>query len=295
MSNPPTAEAETNLCFDDLTLRQYLLGSADDVLAGSIENHLSGCNACDANLARVEQESSQNSDAFVKSLGQLNRHSNDNSDGADDDASSDLENVVDQIKQLPVDSTHANPQPGMMLPGRELGGYELLEPIGRGGMGVVFRANHKRLGKEFAVKVLPANAPNAAGTLDRFQQEVSTAGRLQHDAIVQATDAGEENGVSFLVMELVEGVDLGFLLKNVGRLDVGCAAEIIRQTAIGLEYAHQQGVIHRDIKPSNLMLDHSGRLRILDFRTRPIKCLALATRRSHNGRPVGGDVGLYGP
>ena len=266
MTQHSAVDTETNVCFDDLTLRLYLHGSADDQLSDHIEQHVNACNTCEQNLARVEQESQSNPDIVLNSLGNLKDSKP--FQEPDNTQVERLRDVVREIKRFPESqaTTGHSGALNVVVPSQRLGVYELIEPIGRGGMGIVFRAEHSKLGKEFAVKVLPAGGlPVGVSSTDRFEQEVTTAGQLKHDAIVQATDAGEESGVSYLVMDLVDGVDIGCLLKHNGPFEVGCAAELIRQAAIGLEYAHRQGVVHRDIKPSNLMLDKTGRVRILDF------------------------------
>jgi serine/threonine protein kinase len=144
-----------------------------------------------------------------------------------------------------------------------LGAYELQEVIGCGGMGVVYRAVHQRLGKPVAVKLMAARAAPAAAA--RFEREMRAVGRLDHPAIVRATDAGSAEGRLFLAMELIDGVDLRRLLHHRGPLPVADACEIVRQAAIGLQAAHQAGVVHRDMKPSNLMLNRDGQVKILDF------------------------------
>ncbi|MCA9218018.1 MAG: serine/threonine protein kinase [Planctomycetales bacterium] len=263
MAQHPAVDTETNVCFDDLTLRMYLCGSTDDELSDRIEQHIDGCETCERNLERVELETQSHPDSVLNSLGTLKTAE----PLPEAEGTQHLQDVVQSIKRLPASrsSTDHRKSLDVVVPDRWLGVYELIEPIGRGGMGIVFRANHSKLGKDFAIKVLPSGVPNGLSSIERFEHEVATAGQLQHEAIVQATDAGEENGVSYLVMDLVDGVDIGCLLKHNGPFEIGCAAEIIRQAAVGLEYAHRQGVVHRDIKPSNLMLDKSSRLRILDF------------------------------
>jgi serine/threonine protein kinase len=143
--------------------------------------------------------------------------------------------------------------------------YKLLKKIGEGGMGVVYKARHMRLGKIRAVKVLPQHLLDNEEVLERFRLEVENSGRLEHPNIVQALDAGEEDGVHFLVMEYVDGYNLDELIQKHGRLTVGAACEVIRQAAVGLQHADELFLVHRDIKPSNLMLTRSGRVKILDL------------------------------
>jgi serine/threonine protein kinase/tetratricopeptide (TPR) repeat protein len=132
--------------------------------------------------------------------------------------------------------------------------YRLLQTLGQGGMGTVYKALHSRLGKHFALKILSPRGGPDPGLAHRFEREMLAAGKLEHPHIVRATDAGEEDGTLFLVMEYVEGLDLGELVRRTGPLPVADACEAARHAALGLQYAHDRGLVHRDIKPSNLML-----------------------------------------
>ena len=146
-----------------------------------------------------------------------------------------------------------------------LDNYVILEKIGAGGMGQVFKAEHRRMQRVVALKVLTSTAMKSPEAVQRFQREVIAAAKLSHPNIVTAHDAGESGGIHFLVMEHVDGADLSSLVKKRGPLPVAEAVDYIRQAAEGLEYAHRQGVIHRDIKPSNLLLDANGTVKILDM------------------------------
>lgn len=144
-----------------------------------------------------------------------------------------------------------------------LGRYELLEHRGQGGMGTVYKARHTMLNRVVAVKVLPADRTHNPNSVARFQREMQAVGKLNHPNIVRAVDADEDSGTHYLVMELVEGVDLSELVRRRGRLPIAEACELIRQTALGLQHAYENGLIHRDIKPSNLMLATDGTLKVL--------------------------------
>lgn len=126
--------------------------------------------------------------------------------------------------------------------------------LGRGGMGHVFRAEHLRMARTVAVKVLSAELTRKPGAIERFHREVKAAARLTHPRIVTAHDADEFNGTHCLVMERVEGTDLHSVVRKQGPLPVASAVPYIQQAAEGLECVHASGIIHRDIKPSNLLL-----------------------------------------
>lgn len=136
----------------------------------------------------------------------------------------------------------------------QLGKYELIEVLGHGGMGTVYRARHQRLGREFAVKVLNANRCHNSEAIARFLREQQSAGGIRHPNVVLATDADEDQGTHFLAMEYLHGADLARVVQRIGPLSVADACEVIRQAAVGLSHIHENGLVHRDLKPSNLML-----------------------------------------
>jgi tRNA A-37 threonylcarbamoyl transferase component Bud32 len=148
---------------------------------------------------------------------------------------------------------------------RVLGEYELLDRLAAGGMGEVYRARHRQLDKLVALKVLPARALDSPERVARFRREMKAIGRLDHPNLVEAHDAGEQSGVVYLAMKLIDGVDLQALVRQRGPLPVGEACELVRQAAVGLQYLHEHGMVHRDVKPSNLMRTPQGVVKVLDL------------------------------
>jgi serine/threonine protein kinase len=146
-----------------------------------------------------------------------------------------------------------------------LGEYQLLAKLGEGGMGTVYKARQTRLKKIVALKVLPKERTADPRAVTRFEREMEAIGQLSHPNIVQAHDARDIDGTTVLVMEYVDGKDLAEVLQCVRSLRICDACEVVRQAALGLQYAHQHGMIHRDIKPSNLMLTVQGQVKILDL------------------------------
>jgi len=145
------------------------------------------------------------------------------------------------------------------------GEYVVIDEIGAGGMGRVFKARHRSMDRVVALKVLAKAAVGSPEAVKRFQREVKAAAKLLHPNIVTAFDGGRQDGVHFLVMEYVDGSDLAGTVKSQGPLPVDKAVDYILQAARGLEFAHKKGVIHRDIKPANLLLDSAGTVKILDM------------------------------
>ncbi|MFP6649442.1 MAG: serine/threonine-protein kinase [Pirellulaceae bacterium] len=146
-----------------------------------------------------------------------------------------------------------------------LGNYVILEQIGRGGMGVVYKARHRRMKRDVAIKVLSEKLTNSETRLRRFHREVEAAARLVHPNIVTAFDADKDERTFFLVMEFVNGRDMAAIVEDEGPLPVAVALDYIIQTARGLEYAHGEGIVHRDIKPHNLLVTSSGTVKVLDL------------------------------
>ncbi len=146
-----------------------------------------------------------------------------------------------------------------------LGKYKLLGLLGSGGMSSVYLAENPTIGRKVAIKVLPVNRVEQTSFLARFEREARVAFHLGHQNIARAFDKEQAGSIHFIVMEYVEGTDLYSKVKGEGPLDIRDAADYIRQAALGLHYAHEEGLVHRDIKPANLILDKKGAIKILDL------------------------------
>jgi serine/threonine protein kinase len=151
-----------------------------------------------------------------------------------------------------------------LAPGDRLGPYEIISPLGQGGMGEVFRARDPRLGRDVAIKILPPRFSADAAAVARFEQEARAVAALSHPHIVGIHDVGRVDNVAFVVTELLEGETLRDRLAH-GRLSVRKAVDIALQVAQGLAAAHAKGIIHRDIKPDNIFITGDGHAKILDF------------------------------
>lgn len=168
--------------------------------------------------------------------------------------------------------------------------YQIGELIGRGGMGWVYLAEHVNLKNRVALKILPPGRDRSPSAVREFYGEMEVLGKLHHPQIVQALHAGESNGLHFLAMEYVAGVDVGRLCSAIGPLRLADACEIVRQAAIALEVAWKLGVVHRDVKPANLMVSYGGRVKLLD--------LGLAAMRAASDAeapPVAGTADYMAP
>ncbi len=162
-------------------------------------------------------------------------------------------------------SEHAAERPGSAGPRRSFGKYELLEELGRGGMGVVVRAFDRELRREVALKTLPAGLSDDAEAVERLLREARTAATLDHPGIVPIHDVGVVDGAPYFAMAYVRGRTLAQALAGGGLAGVRERVEIVRQAAEATAYAHAHRVVHRDLKPSNLLIDETGRVLVLDF------------------------------
>src|ERR671916_54321 len=139
--------------------------------------------------------------------------------------------------------------------GSVVAGYRIEERIGRGGMGLVYRAEHLKLRRRAAIKIIAPELAETEGFHERFNREARMAAALQHPNIVTVYDAGEEDGLVYLAMQYIEGSDLATVLRTQGRLRPYRALDVCRQVAAALDAAHARGLIHRDVKPANVLIE----------------------------------------
>src|SRR5579884_4043762 len=150
--------------------------------------------------------------------------------------------------------------------GLRLGQYILLDRLGEGGMGQVFRARHRRLDRIDALKIIRPENLHSAQAVASFYREIRTAAQLSHPNVVHAYDADEVRGTHFFAMEYVDGPDLARCIKQFGPVPVRTACDYVRQAALGLQHAYERGLVHRDIKPANLLVTRRGGVvKILDM------------------------------
>ena len=164
--------------------------------------------------------------------------------------------------------THATRRDFVPPPVEKLGPLfpqlEILELIGKGGMGAVYKARQRELDRIVALKILPPDIGQDAAFAERFAREARALAKLNHPGIVTLYEFGRADGLYFFLMEYVDGVNLRRLLAG-GRVSAREALAIVPQICDALQYAHDQGIVHRDIKPENLLLDRRGRVKVADF------------------------------
>ena len=209
-----------------------------------------------------------------------------------DDRLNDFLRQLDATRTLPADPAQladrcvnagllTNFQAEELLRGKwrgfAIGKYKVLERIGFGGMGQVYLCEHERMRRRVAVKVLPISTQEP-GALERFEREARAAAALDHPNIVRAFDIDTDGRLNFIVMEYVDGPTLHELVKQAGPMEVLRACHYIRQAALGLQHAHEAGLVHRDVKPSNVLVDRQGVVKLLD--------LGLARFRNDHNDPI---------
>ncbi len=238
-----------------------------------IEKHLATCDSCcraidevpdDQLLALVRQTSDRNEAVADPSASAANKGTAETDFTFQDQTNDEVPHPVSQ--RTDVDSANCS-QTAIDLPS-DLADhlrYRVLEQIGKGGMGDVYKAEHRLMQRTVALKVINQDLVENSQAVERFRREVRAAASLSHPSIVSAYDAEQAGDAHFLAMEYVEGTNLAEVVKQRGPLSIEDACRFVRQAAFGLQHAHERGMIHRDIKPHNLMLTDDGTVKILDF------------------------------
>jgi hypothetical protein len=229
---------------DAARLRAFGLGQLDPAESSAIENHVNSCSACCQTLWSLPD------DQLVSLLRQAFHKPPDVAPASE--ATTVLPSVAPSAPEMPAELAR-HPR------------YRLVEVLGVGGMGVVYKAEHRLMERPVALKVIDRSLTDKPAVVERFRREVKAAGQLSHPNIVHAYDADQAGDSHFLVMEFVEGTTLARLVEQQGPLPVAQACDYVRQAALGLERAHEHGMVHRDIKPHNLMRTPQGQVKILDF------------------------------
>lgn len=231
-------------CLSEQELSEFVHGRITAERVEQIAEHLEDCDDCQSTVVLLGEKS----DTFVE---QLRSPAVPDALEAEAACQAAVERLADRAAERRSGPTAT---PAAMDEIGQLGPYRIDGQLGVGGMGTVFQATHTKLKRTVALKLLPATRWANPSAVARFEREMEVIGQLDHPNIVRASDAGEESGMHYLVMEHVDGLDLSRVVNRVGPLAVADACEIARQAAIGLQYASENHLVHRDIKPSNLML-----------------------------------------
>ena len=170
-----------------------------------------------------------------------------------------------ESEDLSATETYYTPLTEMEVGSTFANRYQIIEELGRGGMGRVYKTLDKEINEKVAIKILKPEISAEKGTIERFRNELRLARKIRHMNVCQMFDITKERNVYFITMEYVSGEDLKTTLHRVGRLSVGKTLIIAKQICKGLAEAHRRGVIHRDLKPHNIMIDRAGDVRIMDF------------------------------
>jgi tRNA A-37 threonylcarbamoyl transferase component Bud32 len=249
-------------------LAAFTLGTLDDETQATVEGHVADCTSCQERaavaptdsllelLSRVHDLAGRGADTFVEDAAQVETPV----------PSAALDEVTLASAVGPVTPADRPEAPEAIPP--ELAHHEryrIVRFLDAGGMGAVYEAEHRVMHKPVALKIIKRAHTASADALIRFRREARAAARLSHPNIVATTDAEDAGETHFLVMEYVEGTDLGRLIQERGPLPVDRACEYIRQAALGLQHAFEKKMVHRDLKPRNLMLTPDGCVKILDF------------------------------
>ncbi len=254
---PTNQHPDDGHCPDRDQLSGYVMGKLAVDVAEVLEDHVDQCPGCQATLETLG-DLSDNLILSIRKAATEQLHSEDQ----------ELYELARRAALVSLEATQHDAGTQATKTDddvRQLGQYRFLEKLGQGGMGAVYKAMHPRLKREVAIKVLPAHRMRDPQAIERFHREMEAVGRLDHPNIVRAHDAGEEDGRHFLVMEFLEGMTLSKLIRSGWPISVREAVEAIRQAALGIEHAHDHGLIHRDIKPSNLMRLPDGTVKVLDL------------------------------
>ena len=243
-------------------LRRLLADQLGEVLEDSIGEHVEGCDLCQEELERLTAEAVH--PGRRAPLGRAAR---------DEVAADFLRNLKREPPACVLSAgmiPATEPSPSRTIASEHASdrlapeGYQLLDEVGRGGMGVVYKAWHRRLGRPVALKMILAGAHAAPRALDRFRREAEAIARLQHPNIVQIFDFGEHDGRPYLALEFVEGGSLAHQLGGTAQ-SARHSAEFVEELARAIHAAHQAGIVHRDLKPANVLLTESGVPKITDF------------------------------
>jgi len=262
-------------CPDSEAWLGYLRGESAENQVSSLEDHLATCPQCQVAIELLAEQS----DSVLRLI----------AEAAIGGRATELEQGKAGAKPVREQSfvRETDPRPFVIHEAAMIRDYRIMERIGQGGMGCVYRALHVRLNKLVALKILKPDRSDSPEAVSRFAREMRLLAKLEHPCIVKALDAGEHEGKPYFVMEFVAGIDLAQLVRRLGPLPVPDACQAVRMAASALQFAHDQKVIHRDVKPSNVMIAADGSVKLLDLGLAQIFDLTLEDNISRMDQAVG--------
>ncbi|MGL6226607.1 MAG: protein kinase domain-containing protein [Thermoguttaceae bacterium] len=234
------------ICPTDEELRCFVLAECDPDEAEMLERHIDQCSHCFERLCNLERhvDGLLYGDLTFTQNGDLSQ-----------------EGELEELLAMPFDNVSEPLEPVPDF----IGLYKITGVLGRGGMGTVYQGEHLHLKRSAAIKIIQGYRSHIDSSVNRFYKEMEAIGKLHHPNIVQAFDAGETQGEPYIVMELLDGMDLSQYVKQHGPFAPNDAVALIRQVAMGLQHAHDAGIVHRDVKPSNIQITPDGTAVLLDL------------------------------
>ncbi|MGO8749620.1 MAG: efflux RND transporter periplasmic adaptor subunit [Thermoguttaceae bacterium] len=242
----------TTTCPSHDELHAYSIGLLSDEASDAVAAHLASCADCRSGLSTLDGAE----DTF---LSQLRRPA------VADPYLEESQCQVAIARACAIPGSSPGSRSNRPFCATTLGEYQLIEELGQGGMGTVYKALHTKLDRVVALKVLSRGRVEDRQAISRFEREMKAVGKISHPNVVQAYDAREIDGMPVLIMEFVDGLDLAEIVRRSGPLPIAEACELVRRTALALECAREHGLVHRDVKPSNIMLTAAGEVKLLDL------------------------------
>lgn len=246
------------ICPTSEDLKSLSLGKLSEEHSDQLVSHLESCETCQSEISDLDISD----DTFVSSLRSASNIVLTTNDRFDQEGAC---RVAASRALAALATVESNEDHALKHVPRTIGEYEIVRPLGRGGMGNVYLGRHTKLRRLVAIKFIAEHRRWDQSMRDRFETEMQTIGQLKHPNIVAAFDAREVDGIAALITEYIDGLDVSEIVRRNGQLSVADASEVVMEVCHALDYCDDQGLVHRDIKPSNIMLSRTGEVTVLDL------------------------------
>lgn len=246
------------ICPTSEDLKSLSLGKLSEEHSDQLVSHLESCEKCQSEISDLDVSD----DTFVSSLRSASNIALTTNDRFDQEGAC---RVAASRALAALATVESNEDHALKHVPRTIGEYEIVRPLGRGGMGNVYLGRHTKLRRLVAIKFIAEHRRWDQSMRERFETEMQTIGQLKHPNIVAAFDAREVDGIAALITEYIDGLDVSEIVRRNGQLSVADASEVIMEVCHALDYCDDQGLVHRDIKPSNVMLSRTGEVTVLDL------------------------------